>query len=146
MVIGGSLMVSFTNITNVSKAQISGNGKPLSQISTTTVSVPAKPTFGVYSNEPSGLIIIVPLLGSVIGITSMVKAVLSGSTSLVKKLPETGLSTVVVTVSFSIIGTSFTGVIVMINVSNPQIGGRGVPLSHTFTTIVSLPKKFSFGV
>ncbi len=56
----GASFTGFTVMKIVSFAQIAGNGKPLSQMETTTVSVPLKFTVGVYVYVPLGLIIIVP--------------------------------------------------------------------------------------
>ncbi len=143
----GASLIRFTVIKMVAFEQSAGKGKPLSQIETTTVSLPLKFVVGVYVNVPSVLITIVPWFGATTGVVFTVNVVPSGSESpAFVKSPVAGVSSFVVMFSSSTIGASFTGFTVMKIVSLAQIAGIGNPLSQIDTTTVSVPLKFAAGV
>ncbi len=143
----GASLTAFTVMKIVSFTQFAGIGNPLSQIDTTTVSVPLKFAVGVYVYVPSVLITIHPWFGASIGVVFAVNVVPSGSESPASvKSPVAGESSFVVMISSSIIGASLTGLTVMKIVSFTQIVGIGNPLSQIDTTTVSVPLKFAAGV
>ena len=95
---------------------------------------------------PFALITIVPFVGPLTGVVFAVNGGPSGSESpALVKSPVAGVSSLVVMVSLSTIGASFTAVTVMKIVSFTHII-PGVHASQIDTTITSVPLKLAFGV
>ncbi len=143
----GASLTGFTVMKIVSFTQIAGIGNPLSQIDTTTVSVPLKFAVGVYVYVPFVLMTIPPWFGPSTGVVFAVNVVPSGSESpAFVKSPVAGVSSFVVMISLSTRGASLKAFTVMKIVSFTQIAGIGNPLSQIDTTTVSVPLKFVVGV